>query len=116
MKDALKCPDPRNFPAITDPKRFGELLRAGDAYAATPVVRAALKLAPMLLLRPGELRFGEWVEIDLDAALWGVPAVRVKRELREKLQGTPHLVPLPKQALAVLRGPQPLTGCASCSW
>jgi integrase len=110
LKDALKRPDPRNFSAITDPKRFGELLRAGDAYAATPVVRAALKLAPMLLLRPGELRFGEWVEIDLDAALWTVPAVRMKRELREKLQGAPHLVPLPKQAVAVLRGLEPLTG------
>ena len=64
----------------------------------------------MLLLRPGELRFGEWVEIDLDAALWTVPAVRMKRELREKPQGAPHLVPLPKQAVAVLRGLQPLTG------
>jgi integrase len=110
LKDALKRPDPRNFPAITDPKCLGELLRAGDAYAATPVVRAALKLAPILLLRPGELRFGEWVEIDLDAALWTVPAVRMKRELREKLQGAPHLVPLPKQAVAVLRGLEPLTG------
>ncbi len=64
----------------------------------------------MLLLRPGELRFGEWVEIDLDSALWTVPAVRMKRELREKLQGAPHLVPLPKQAVAVLRGLEPLTG------
>ena len=82
LKDALKRPDPRNFPAITDPRRFGELLRASDAYAATTVVRAALKLAPMLLLRPGELRFGEWVELDLDAALWTVPAARMKRELR----------------------------------
>ena len=53
LKDALKRPDPRNFPAITDPNRFGELLRASDTYAATTVVRAALKLAPMLLLRPG---------------------------------------------------------------
>ena len=58
------------------------------------MVRAALKLAPMLLLRPGELRFGEWPEIDLDAALWTVPAARMKRELREKLNGAPHLVPL----------------------
>jgi len=48
----------------------GQLLRACDKYAATPVVRAALKLAPMLLLRPGELRFAERSEIDLDAALW----------------------------------------------
>lgn len=110
LKDALKRPDPRNFPAITEPKRFGELLRACDAYAATPVVRAALKLAPMLLLRPGELRFGEWAEIDLDAALWTVPAMRMKRELREKLLGAPHLVPLPRQAVAVLRELHPLTG------
>lgn len=57
LKDALRRPEPKHFPAITDPKRFGELLRACDAYAATPVVRAALKLAPMLLLRPGGTAF-----------------------------------------------------------
>ena len=89
LKDALKRPKPKHFPAITDPKRFGEFLRASDAYAATHVVRAALKLTPMLLLRPGELRAGEWSEIDLDAALWTVPARRMKRELREKLNGAP---------------------------
>ena len=54
LKDALRRPEPRHFPAITDPKRFGELLRACDAYAATPVGRAPLKLAPMWLLRPAE--------------------------------------------------------------
>ena len=64
----------------------------------------------MLLLRPGELRFAEWREIDLDAALWTVPAARMKRELREKLHGAPHLVPLPKQAVAILRELQPLNG------
>jgi hypothetical protein len=79
LKDALKRPDPKHFPAIIDPKRFGDLLRACDSYAATAVVRAALKLAPMLLLRPGELRFAQWSEIDLDAAMWTVPAVRMKR-------------------------------------
>lgn len=113
LKDALRRPEPQNFPAITDPKRFGELLRACDAYAATPVVRAALKLAPMLLLRPGELRFAEWPEINLDAALWTVPSVRMKRELREKQQGAPHLVPLPRQAVAVLRDLHQLTGHAT---
>ena len=112
LKDALRRPEPKHFPAITDPQRFGELLRACDAYAATPVVRAALKLAPMLLLRPGELRFAEWPEIELDAALWTVPALRMKRELREKLHGAPHLVPLPKQAVAVLRDLHKLTGHA----
>ena len=64
----------------------------------------------MLLLRPGELRFGEWSEVDFDAALWTVPAARMKREQREKLRGPPHLVPLPRQAVAVLRELHSLTG------
>ena len=89
------------------------MLRACDAYAATPVVRAALKQAPILLLQPGELRFAEWPEIDIDAALWTVPAIRMKRELREKLHGAPHLVPLPKQAITVLRDLHKLTGHAT---
>ena len=109
LKDALRRPSPRHFPAITDPKRLGELLRACEGYKGTHIVRAALKLAPMLLLRPGELRFGEWREIDLDAALWTVPAARMKRELQEKLHGSPHMVPLPRQAVAVLRDLHPLT-------
>jgi integrase len=64
----------------------------------------------MLLLRPGELRAAEWSEIDLDAALWEVPARRMKRELREKLNGAPHVVPLPKQAVVVFRDLYDLTG------
>ena len=112
LKTVLKQPEPKNFAAITDPARLGQLLRACDKYAATPVVRAALKLAPMLLLRPGELRCAEWSEIDLDAALWTVPAARMKRELREKLLGAPHLVPLPRQAVEVLRDLHGLTGHA----
>ena len=67
----------------------------------------------MLLLRPGELRFAEWPEIDLDAALWTVPAARMKREVREKLLGAPHLVPLPHQAVTVLRELHELTGHAT---
>lgn len=110
LKGALRRPMTKHFPAITEPARFGELLRAIDHYAATPVVRAALKLAPMLLLRPGELRFAEWAEIDLDGAMWTVPSMRMKRELRQKLHGAPHLVPLSRQAVAVLRDLQPLTG------
>ena len=113
LKTVLRQPEPKNFPAITDPARFAQLLRACDRYAATPVVRAALKLAPMLLLRPGELRFAEWPEIDLDAALWTVPAARMKREVREKLLGAPHLVPLPHQAVTVLRELHELTGHAT---
>ena len=110
LKDALKPVQPKHFPAITKPARLGQLLRACDTYAGTAVVRAALKLAPMLLLRPGELRFAQWSEFDLDAAQWMVPAARMKRELRGKLHGAPHLVPLPRQAVSVLRDLQQLTG------
>jgi len=77
---------------------------------STDPVAPALKLAPLRLLRPGELRFNEGPEIDLDAALWTVPSVRMKRELREKQQGAPLLVPLPRQAVAVLRDLHQLIG------
>jgi hypothetical protein len=68
LKGLLRKPQAQHFPAIVKPERLAELLRACDGYAGTPVVRTALRLAPMLLLRPGELRHAEWAEIDLDAA------------------------------------------------
>jgi integrase len=110
LKDALKKPAVKHFPAITDPARLGELLRACDGYQGTHVVRAALRLAPMLLLRPGELRHARWEEFDLDAAVWTVPAERMKREKRGKLHGKPHIVPLPLQAVDTLRELHTLTG------
>jgi integrase len=76
----------------------------------TPVVRAALYLAPMLLLRPGELRHGQWAEFDLGAAEWVIPSSRMKRELDGKLHGPPHIVPLPRQAVMCLHDLQALTG------
>jgi integrase len=110
LKDALRKPMVQHFPAITDPKRLGELLRAVDVYQGTHVVRAALQLMPMALLRPGELRKAQWDEFDLEAAVWTVPAVRMKREKAGKLFGKPHFVPLAHQAVTVLRNLQPLTG------
>ncbi|ATA52366.1 integrase [Variovorax boronicumulans] len=110
LKDALRKPLVQHFPAITDPKRLGELLRACDGYKGTHVVRTALKLAPMVLLRPGELRHAKWEEIDLDAGLWTVPAARMKRKKVGKLHGAPHLVPLATQAVEALRDLYPLTG------
>ena len=100
----------KHFPAITSPERLGTLLRAIYSYRGTPVVNAALKLLPMLLLRPGELRQGEWPEINLAAATWAVPAARMKREKAGKLYGKPHLVPLARQAVAILEELQPITG------
>jgi integrase len=110
LKDALKKPVVKHYPAITEPARLGELLRASDGYQGTHVVRAALALVPMMLLRPGELRKAEWVEFDLDAALWTVPSERMKREKSAKINGKPHTVPLPAQAVAILRDLRQLTG------
>lgn len=89
--------------AVTDPAKVGELLRAIDGYTGSFVVRSALKLAPLVFARPGELRQAEWSEINLDGALWRIPAGKMK--MREE-----HTVPLPSQAVAVLRELQPLTG------
>lgn len=110
LKGLLRKPQVRHFPAITKPERLAELLRACDAYAGTAIVRAALRLAPMLLLRPGELRHAQWQEFDIDAATWTIPAERMKRKREGKRTGPPHLVPLPLQAVATLRDLQALTG------
>jgi integrase len=99
-----------SFAAIVEPKRFGELLRAIQNYKGGPIVRTALQLAPMLYQRPGNLRMMEWAELDLDAALWTIPSMKMKRTKLEKEQGEAHTVPLPVQAVALLRTIQPLTG------
>ena len=98
------------FPAIVEPKRFGELLRSMDAYKGGPLVRTALLLAPLLYQRPGNLRMMEWAELDLDAAIWTIPSAKMKRSKVEKENGEAHVVPLPKQAVALLRDLHPLTG------
>jgi len=110
LKGALKKPMVRHMAAITDPKDLGALLRAIDGYSGTYVVRAALQLSPMLMLRPGELRFAVWEEFDLDGALWTIPAARMKRQKEGKRNGDSHLVPLPRQAVTVLRNLGQLTG------
>lgn len=109
LKDALRKPMVQHFAAITDPKRFGELLRAIDSYRGSPVVCAALRLLPLMLLRPGELRQAHWDELDLPAAIWTVPAARMKREKVGKIYGKPHIVPLPRQAVAIFEALKPLT-------
>lgn len=111
LAGALKTHVTKHIPAITEPLRFGELLRAIDAYRGTPVVRAALQLAALVFLRPGsELREAKWSEFGLDAAVWLVPAERLKRRKAGKLHGPPHLVPLSRQAVAILRDLHLLTG------
>lgn len=110
LKGAIQLRPPEHRAAITDPAKLGELLRAIDGYHGTPIVRAALKLAPLVFLRPGELRKAEWSEFDLDGATWTIPAARMKGRLKAKQNGADHLVPLAPQAVAILRDLQPLTG------
>lgn len=101
--DALTPKRVKHRATITDERKIGELLRAIEGYKGNLVTRSALKLAPMLFVRPGELRHAEWGEIDLDAAKWRIPAEKMKK-CRE------HIVPLAKQAVDVLEELQPLTG------
>ena len=89
--------------APTDPKDVAPLLRSIDEYKGFFVVKCALRLAPLLFVRPGELRKAEWSDIDLDAAEWNIPAERMKMKHA-------HLVPLSRQAMNILRELQPLTG------
>ena len=91
--------------AITDPKAIGDLLRTIEGYQGQLVTKSALRLAPLVFVRPGELRMAEWQEIDLDQAEWTIPAGRMK--MRQ-----PHLVPLSVQAVQILRELHPLTGRA----
>jgi len=100
---ALPSTKTQHRATLVEPKEVGELLRAVDAYSGTPIVRAALKLAPLVFLHPGELVQAEWSEFDLEAAEWRIPGERMKMKGR-------HIVPLSTQAVAILRDLQPLTG------
>jgi len=100
----------KHMAAVLDPLKVGELMRGIDGYIGQPVTRAALALSALLFQRPGNVRMMEWSEIDLDAALWSIPAMKMKRTVHGKVNGRPHLVPLSAQALALLKDLQPLTG------
>jgi integrase len=92
----------KNHAAITEPTRIGKLLRSIDGYVGQPVTHAALKLTPLVFVRPGELRQAEWKEFDPANAEWRIPGHKMKMR-------TPHVVPLSQQAVQILRDIQPLT-------
>jgi integrase len=100
---AVAAPRPKHLAAILDPNRAGELLRAIDAYSGGPLTRLALALSAHVFVRPGELRRAEWAEIDLDSAVWRIPAARMKKR-RE------HVVPLSRQSLAILAEARAISG------
>jgi integrase len=103
LKGALAPVKTESHAAITEPKRIGELLRAIDGYQGQPSVMAALKLAPLVFVRPGELRAAAWNEFDLKEAEWRIPAARMKMD-------DAHVVPLSAQAVAVLEELHTITG------
>lgn len=100
----------KSFSAIVEPQRFGELLRCMHAYKGGVIVRTALLLAPLLYQRPGNLRMMEWAELNLDERLWTIPSAKMKRLVEDKINGEPHVVPLPVQAVTLLKDLHPMTG------
>lgn len=103
LREALASKKVKHFAAITEPGEVARLLRAIDAYSGHPCTVAALKLAPLTFVRPGELRTAEWLEFDLDSAIWRIPAAKMKMRVD-------HLVPLSAEAVEILRGLTPISG------
>lgn len=103
LRGALPQPQKIHRAAITEPKKAGALLRSIDAYQGSFIVQCALKLAPLVFLRPGELRRGEWEEISFENAEWNIPGSKMKMK-------EPHLTPLSKQAIEILKELYKLTG------
>jgi integrase len=101
LRGALPPVRPTHFAAITEPKRVGALMRAIEGYEGSLTVRCALRLAPLVFVRPGELRHAEWTAMDLEGGEWRYTVTKTN---------TPHVVPLSSQAVAVLRELKPLTG------
>ena len=103
LQGALVTPKARHYAAILEPAKLGELLRAIDGYDAHPVTRLALQIAPHVYVRPGELRHGEWNEIDWEKAIWTIPAGKMKARRT-------HVVPLSRQVVTLLKQLHALTG------
>jgi integrase len=103
LRGALTTPKVKPRAAVTDPKAVGALLRSIWGYDGQPATNAALQLMAYLFPRPGELRLSEWPEFDLKAGVWSIPAQRMKMR-------RPHKVPLPPQAIAILKQLREITG------
>lgn len=103
LRGALITPKVRHHSALVDPEAVGGLLRAIDGFRGQPATQLALRLAPHVFVRPGELRQAEWAEFDLAEAAWRIPAAKMK-------MGREHVVPLSRQALTILHDAKVLTG------
>jgi integrase len=103
LRGAIATPKVKHFAAITNPTDVGVLLHAIYGYTGQAVTRMAMRLSPHVLLRPGELRKAEWTDIDVEKAIWSIPADRMKMR-------RPHRVPLSRQMLAMIEELREITG------
>lgn len=110
LQGALKPINVKHMAAVLEPGSASKLLRSIADYEGQPTTRAALVLSALLFQRPGNIRQMEWAELDLDGAMWTIPAAKMKRTVDAKANGRPHFVPLADQAIAILKDLQPLTG------
>lgn len=110
LRTALKPVQVKHMAAVLDAGGVGKLMRDIHAYEGQPVTRAALIFSALTFQRPGNVRATEWSEVDLDAGMWTIPAMKMKRTVHQKVNGRPHFVPLAPQAVEALRELWPLTG------
>lgn len=103
LRGALPPVKEKHHPSITDPKEIAPLLRSMDTYQGSPITACALRLAPLVFVRPGELRHAEWAEFNMEAREWRIPASKMKMRVQ-------HIVPLSRQAIAIIEELHPLTG------
>src|SRR6185295_11948686 len=106
LQGALIAPKVKHYAAIVEPPKVAELLRAIEGYEGQPTVGIALRFAPHVFVRPGELRSAEWSEFDMDAAVWTIPGEKMK-------MGRQHRVPLSRQSLALLGELRLITGSSA---
>ena len=103
LQGALVTKKAKHYAAILEPTKLGQLLRSIDEYSGNPVTRLALQIAPYVFVRPGELRHAEWSEFDLEAAIWNIPASKMKARRA-------HSVPLSGQVISLIQQLMELTG------
>ncbi len=108
----LPAPRVKHMAAILDPVKLGQLLRDLDAYRGSAITKAALQLMPLIFQRPGQVRQMLWEQLDLTAAIWRCPGIQVKQTKTRHAQGggADHIVPLPYQAVEIIKSLQNITG------
>ena len=107
---ALKTAVKGHHPAITEPKRFAQMMRDIYAYSGSNITRATVQIHALTFQRPNEIRDMKWTEVDLETGKWIVPAARMKGSLERKANGNAHTVHLSVQVISILKDLHPLTG------